>query len=490
MEKHILSKSTFIRGSQCLKSLYLNKRRPFLRDRLSQEQIAIFQRGTKVGVIAQQLFPGGIDVRPKSPKLYQKAVADTLEQIAKGTPVIYEATFQHNGVLIMLDILAQENDKWFAYEVKSSLSVSETYLLDASVQYYVITNSGIQLEDFFIVHMNGDYVKNGEIDYNELFIKKSVKNTAAKNLNLVERQIEEQKEILNYQHSPKIEIGPHCSNPYPCDFHGHCWKGVPKNSIFDLTGMDINLQFELFKKGIHELGDLPDNYGLNPLQQKQIESVLNNNESANRDLLKKFIDELKQPVFILDILFFNPAIPVFDGTTPYQHIPFSFGLRELTDNDSGDSEVTIYFDESAGDPRLTLASSILQNLPAKGAIICFDGELLKNRLSDLKTQLNLPEGQIKKIINRLISIKDIFQKGLYFHPELKEEVSITQIANKVLHKQGGKIKSDFIASHSFQKYFSDQEKNMEQKILLKSYIKFKVNSISNFINHLKKLVSS
>jgi len=268
MEKHILSKSTFIRGSQCLKSLYLNKRRPFLRDSLSQEQIAIFQRGTKVGVIAQQLFPGGVDVRPKSPKLYKKSVADTLEQIANGTPVIYEATFQHNGVLIMLDILVRRNNKWFAYEVKSSLSVSETYLLDASVQYYVITNSGIQLEDFFIVHMNRDYVKNGEINYNELFIKESVKNTATKNLNLVENQIEEQKEILNYQHSPKIEIGPHCSNPYPCDFHGHCWKGVSENSIFDLTGMNTNQQFELFNKGIHELKDLPENFELNPLQDE------------------------------------------------------------------------------------------------------------------------------------------------------------------------------------------------------------------------------
>lgn len=62
MEKHILSKSAFIRGVQCLKSLYLNKKRPFLRDRISDAQQAVFKRGTDVGVLARQLFPCGVDM--------------------------------------------------------------------------------------------------------------------------------------------------------------------------------------------------------------------------------------------------------------------------------------------------------------------------------------------------------------------------------------------------------------------------------------------
>ncbi|MDZ7740732.1 MAG: hypothetical protein U5Q03_03020 [Bacteroidota bacterium] len=81
MEKHILSKSTFIRGVQCLKSLYLNKKRPFLRDRLSAEQRAKFSRGHEVGLLAQELFPGGTDLKPKSPALYRKAVRATADLI-------------------------------------------------------------------------------------------------------------------------------------------------------------------------------------------------------------------------------------------------------------------------------------------------------------------------------------------------------------------------------------------------------------------------
>ena len=48
MEKHVLSKSTFIRGLKCHKSLYLNKHQKQLRDQLSEMQLAIFEQGNKV----------------------------------------------------------------------------------------------------------------------------------------------------------------------------------------------------------------------------------------------------------------------------------------------------------------------------------------------------------------------------------------------------------------------------------------------------------
>ena len=54
-----LSKSLFIRGLQCHKSLYLHKYHPELKDEISEEQEAKFQTGINVGIYAQKLFPGG-----------------------------------------------------------------------------------------------------------------------------------------------------------------------------------------------------------------------------------------------------------------------------------------------------------------------------------------------------------------------------------------------------------------------------------------------
>lgn len=229
MEKHLISKSTFIRGNQCLKSLYLNKKRPFLRDKLSPEQRAKFTRGHKVGELAQQLFPGGIDMRPKSPSQYQKRVLEVGHVISTETHnTIYEATFQYNQLLAILDILVKKDGEWSAYEVKSSLKISETYILDSAFQYYVITNSGLKLKDFFLIHIDPEYHFEGKPDIEKLFKKVSIFNEVLELQDYIKEQSQKAKDTLFLEKSPLIEVGPQCTNPYPCDFIGHCWKKKPK----------------------------------------------------------------------------------------------------------------------------------------------------------------------------------------------------------------------------------------------------------------------
>jgi hypothetical protein len=58
MEKHVLSKTTFIKGMQCEKAFYLNKYHKELKTEVNTAQQAIFDRGTKVGELATQLFNG------------------------------------------------------------------------------------------------------------------------------------------------------------------------------------------------------------------------------------------------------------------------------------------------------------------------------------------------------------------------------------------------------------------------------------------------
>ena len=114
MPEYTLSKSTFIRGLQCHKSLYLNKFRPYLRDRLSEEQLAKFARGHAVGKVAQQLFPGGVAMtRPG-----KTSAAKTAALIAEEFPVIYEACFIADDVIVALDILVKSETGYDAYEVR------------------------------------------------------------------------------------------------------------------------------------------------------------------------------------------------------------------------------------------------------------------------------------------------------------------------------------------------------------------------------------
>lgn len=232
MAEYILSKSTYIRGLQCHKSLYLNKFRPYLRDKITEEQLAKFARGHSVGKVAQQLFPGGITLsRPGKP-----SAEKTAQLISEGFPVIYEACFISDNVIIALDILVKEGIGYTAYEVKSSLALSAVYYNDAFLQYHVIRGAGLMPEKFFLIHRNPEIELSDTGDLREMFIFTDVTAKCEINELKVHEDISEMLEVLKRDKSPDIMPGKHCMTPYPCDFRGVCWKKITREQQEELIG--------------------------------------------------------------------------------------------------------------------------------------------------------------------------------------------------------------------------------------------------------------
>jgi hypothetical protein len=230
MSDHILSKSTYIRGLQCYKSLYLNNFRPYLRDKITEEQLAKFARGHSVGKIAQQLFPGGVVV----PRPGKSSALKTEKLINEGFPVIYEACFIYNEVIVALDILVKQENSWYAYEVKSSAALSNVYYNDAYLQYYVINGTGLKPEKFFLINRNIEVELNEQVGLEKAFVFTDVTAECEANLSFVNAQIEQMTEVLQKDKSPDIFPGKQCMNPYPCDFRGVCWKKLTKDQQDEL----------------------------------------------------------------------------------------------------------------------------------------------------------------------------------------------------------------------------------------------------------------
>ncbi len=84
MSKSRLSKSTFIRGLQCEKSLYLYKHHYRLKDPTPSSLQAVFDQGTNIGILAQKLFPNGADASPENHFKMVESVVKTQEFIVQG----------------------------------------------------------------------------------------------------------------------------------------------------------------------------------------------------------------------------------------------------------------------------------------------------------------------------------------------------------------------------------------------------------------------
>ena len=184
-----LSKSLFLRGLQCPKSLYLYKTQPDLWDPVSQAQEAIFRAGTSVGITAQGLFPGGM-VIPHDGLSLDGQLKLTQAEIATGTPVLYEPAFQFDKVFVKADILRKAGEEWDLYEVKGSTGIKEVYLNDIALQYYVLKNAGLRVRNAYLVYINNQYTRNGALDLDQLFLFEDLTGMA------VEREASVREEMI------------------------------------------------------------------------------------------------------------------------------------------------------------------------------------------------------------------------------------------------------------------------------------------------------
>ncbi len=427
MANYILTKSSFVRGVQCQKSLYLYKNYYKQRDAVSYSQQAVFNRGTNVGVLARTLFLGGIDVTPESIFKYEESAKRTQQLIAEGKEIIYEAAFIFDDTLVAVDILVKENGAWSAYEVKSSLSISETYLMDAALQYYVINGSGLMLDDFFIIHVNRDYIRHGAIDLKQLFTRVSVKKLAEKKHQYIQAQILHSKDTLKKPEIPQnITIGEHCFAPYACDFMGTCWKHIPANSVFDMGGMRKAMMFDLYRQGYVKMEEIPDETDLPDVFRIQIEAIKKNEVIINRKAVADFLKTLHYPLYFLDFESFMPAVPIYEGSHPYHHIPFQYSLHYKAAKD-GELRHIEYLAEAGSDPRKIFAERLLKDTRLPGDIIVYNKDFEKKIMKDLAH--DFPEFR-DALRDRIARIKDLavpFAKKDYYSPLMRGSNSLKAI---------------------------------------------------------------
>ncbi len=422
---HVLSKSTYIRGLQCEKSMYLNKYHPELRDEIPASRERVFKTGHEVGALAQQLFPGGVDCGFEVTKNGQKSVELTANAIDEGKDVIYEAAFQHEGVLVIADIMTKNDNKWKVFEVKSSTKVAEYHINDTAVQYYVMNKCGIEIEDLSIVHINNQYMRQGEIDVRQLLTIETVKEQVIPLQDFVEINITKLKEVLAEKNVPEIDIGGHCDSPFECDFKGLCWKHIPEYSVFDLSRISKKA-FELYRNGITELKDIPDEFPLSTAQAIEKDCFLNNKDYIDRSEIKSFLDGISYPLYFMDFETIQFAVPMFDNSRPYQQIVFQYSMFRK-DSRNADAVHYEFLGDGKSDPRRVFIENLLRDAGNEGTILVYNASFEMQRLKEIARDLPEYEEGVNKMLPRIADLMVPFRNKSYYKPEMRSSYSIKKV---------------------------------------------------------------
>lgn len=419
-----LSKSLYTRGLQCQKSLWLKKYKKEVLTPPDSKAESIFQNGNEVGDLACQLFPNGVEI-PYDNTTFQEKITLTQDYINQGYENIYEATFEFDGILIMIDILNISDNKVVINEVKSSTEVKDVYLHDASIQYFVLNGLGYDVKQVNVIHINNNYVRGEKLDINQLFSIVDVTYEVKELQSNIKNNLEIFRKILSKENEPNIDIGIHCNDPYSCDAIDYCWKHIPEYSIFDILRLQSKKKFELYKNGILEFSQIKD---LNPFsvsQQIQIESELENKIIVNKEAIKEFVNSLTYPIYHLDFETFQQAIPEFIGLSPYQQIPFQYSLH--IEHKDGKLEHKEFLALDGVDPREQIAKRLVEDIPSNVTVLAYNMGFEKGVIRKLANLFGEYTYDLMSIHDNCKDLMIPFQNKDYYHPKMKGSYSIKYV---------------------------------------------------------------
>ena len=345
------------------------------------------------------------------------------------------------------------------YEVKASTSVKEYHLLDSALQWYALSNAGLKLSRAAIIHINNKYERQGQLDIQSLFTIADITEKVVEMQGEIPARLQEIETMLKGG-EPEIDIGPHCTSPFTCDFYNHCWQKIPKQSVFNLYRMRANRRWDLYHQGVISLKDLPDDTPLSRAQKLQVQCLGKKEPVIDRDIIRKFLENTSSPMNYLDFETFNEAIPRFDGQRPYQQIPFQYSLHvehgpgnpgkagagnsangvpsgdvqgqgisngagvERWDHEEARLTHREFLADVGLDPRRALAEQLLADMPDEGKIVAYYASFERRVIRQLAVQFDDLSDELLALNDRVIDLLVPFRALGYYHDRMNGSFSL------------------------------------------------------------------
>ncbi len=457
-----LTKSKYLLGIQCPRQVWINFNQPEKLPEIDQQAQRRFDEGNQVGELAKQLFPEGIDIPTEDFKQNLKLTKASL----KANKPLFEPGFvTEDNLFSRGDILIPIKDKWDIIEVKSGTKVKDINIHDVAFQKYCYEKCGLKIRKCFLMHLNNEYVRNGELNTEELFVQDDITSEVEEIFPQVPELIESMKETIDDPIIPENKIGPHCSDPYDCPFQEECWSFLPENHVAQLYRGKAKA-FELIEGGIYSLSDIPDEYKLNDKQGIQKACDISGAPHIHKESIKHFLSGLKYPLYYLDFETFSTAIPMFNGLKPYSQVPFQYSLHVVEREGDKPKHVEFLYDGSE-DPRKEFIQKLKESLGDTGNIVTYNMAFEKGVISKLAEFLPEYKDWAKSINGRVVDLLIPFRNFSYYNSKQKGSASIKKVLPALVGGDGYAEMDIADGATASIKYFNSHYEEVEESKKLK-----------------------
>lgn len=387
-----LTKTNFLQFQKCPKSLWLLKNKP-----------KIYPR--KVGSnYEDKLAAEGYEV--------QRLVQDFLQKHESSNKYLFEKSYKSEGELYACADIIRKNEDGTVniYEVKSSGSVGPEHLTDATFQTIVVEKSGISVKSVYIIHLNKEYIRQDELNVEEMM-----------SFSLVTEQVQGMIEIVNAEINLALELlrqaginetGCSClklTKSHHCETFNYFNPSLPTPSIYNLPRIHKKKLNMFVNEGRFALEEI-DESEVTGNQISVLAAAKTNSPVLNNRVIEKFYDKVTYPLYFLDYETYSSAIPVVKGVKPHAHIPFQFSIHVKMTKEGSNLEHHEYLADKAELP-LKMIELLEKVIGATGSIVSWHKSFENTRNKEMAILYPDKADFLYNVSDRTIDLEDIFKGG-------------------------------------------------------------------------------
>ncbi|MEX0748773.1 MAG: DUF2779 domain-containing protein [Candidatus Saccharimonadales bacterium] len=422
-----LSKSDFLKYQCCPSYLWLWKYKKEVVPVDDEEAInQRLEQGNEVERFARGLFPNAVLVGSYG----KKARNETERLVSNDVQAIFQATvYTDKELLAMADIIEfdEATQSWDLYEVKSTNSVKKEHIYDLAFQRVAFEDAGYKIGKVIVIHLDKTYVRKTAVEPSELLTQTDVTEKVEKILPTIRQQAYDAIEVLKQNDEPKKCSCRLKTRSGHCSTFNYLNPDIPEYSVFNISRIGAKNLAVLVDGDIHNVHDVPEDIKLSIGQKNQVLVARSKEPIINRPAIQELLSELEFPLYFLDYETVSSALPMFNGCTPFQQIPFQYSLHVLREPD-GELEHYEYLGrDSTNPPMPELLASLQNNIGDTGSVIVWYKVFETGRNTEMGKAFPEYAEFLEGINNRVFDLMDIFSKQHYVHHDFKGSSSIKYV---------------------------------------------------------------
>lgn len=389
---------------------------------------AMFDAGHAFEPYAEQLFLDGVRIGFNDYNEYLTLPARTQKALDGGATSIFQGRFEYEQLTFICDVISVVGDKEVdLYEIKSSTEAKLEHELDLAFQLVVLESCGFTVRKIAVIHVNRDYVRQGKVDAQALTKITDITDQVKVRRAQTKLSIDQALAVMRAKTRPDI-------SPSLCQLGSlkdwlEIYRGlvaVESGSIYDLYTIKPEQIKALEQLGITKLVDIPDGFDLSEKERRQVTAVKRNEVTVEPDKIQKFLDKLVYPLYFLDYETLSSIVPYFDGTKPYQQIPFQYSLHIL-DTPTSELRHTEYLHRENSNPVKPLTEALNRDIGNTGTVLVWNAVFEKS-CNDLMAQLDHHNLSFYHSLNeRIVDLMLPYANGWHHHKDFKGSASIKNV---------------------------------------------------------------